>query len=249
MATSQDIRQWAIEQGIELSSKGPIAKAVKTSFYDANPDQTPAALLGTPTDELDQIDTDELFDDTPTPTPVADEQAPGAPTRKRGLFTKRTRRTGAPRGAARRSGPRASTTSLFSGVWTLAANLLGSQGLTPVARVLQFQAPVAGAILDRELRGTRADRLVQPMAKMVNKGSSIGTLVVLPLLVQVATTKPEMYPVLRPYMVDCLYRWYELAGPEMDKQAKRIEQRKEQIGVDPEQILDMIFADLEPATA
>jgi hypothetical protein len=78
---------------------------------------------------------------------------------------------------------------------------------------------------------------------MVNKGSTIGALVALPFMVQLASVKPEFFPMLRPHMVEALYRWYEVAGPEMEKQAKRMETRKAQLGgVDPEELLNMIFS-------
>lgn len=253
MATSQDIRQWAQDNGYDLSDRGRVPNNVKTDYYTANPDQRAENILtqqgGASEPETGTGDgsgatdgSDDLLGGEATP-----EQPPG--TRKRIRWGRATRTTTAgPKRRVSRGGPRASTEKVFSGIWSLAGKLLGKQGFVPTARVLQFQAPIAGVLLDKEIRGTKADSLLQPVARMVNRGSSIGTLIALPLLVQVASSRPELYPELRPYMVDCLYRWYEIAGPEMEKQAKRMEQRREAIGVDAEQVLDMIFAPVPEQT-
>lgn len=237
MASSQDIRAWAEDQGIELNPKGPIRKAVKDLYAEANPVVGPQETP--PGDVIDGEIVTEL-------APTSSEAPPRGAAGKRKLFTRKPKEP-----TSTRRGARASTESLFSGVWTLAANLLGSTGNAPVARVLQFQAPVAGALLDRELRGTKADTMVQPVARLLNKGSNVGALVALPLMVQIVSTKPELYPMLKPHMVEAMYKWYEIAGPEMEKQQKRMEQRKTQLGgVDPEEVLNMIFAvDVPDATA
>lgn len=228
MATPQDIREWAVANEIEVNPRGPIPRDVKDKYYEASgetPEEPVAASV----------------EAAPGGEPV-EQTTPGElpPASKPKLSWGRRKKTS---GTVTRKGPRQATDGLFSAIWAGAANLLGATGMVPTARVLQLQAPVAGAILDRELRGTRVDRMAQPVAKMFNRSSSVGTLVALPLMVHVVTVKPELYPAIKPHMVEALYRWYEIAGPELEKQQKKMERRKEQLGgLDPEELLNMIFA-------
>lgn len=235
MATSQDIREWATANEIEVNPRGPIPREIKDRFYEASGETAPEPVAA---DEAAPGGGSELGGNETTPGEVP-------PAAKPKLWGRR-KKTGA--AVVKRQGPRQNTEGLFSAVWSGLANILGSTGMVPTARVLQLQAPVAGAILDRELRGTRVDRMAQPVAKMFNRSSSVGTLVALPLMVHMVTVKPELYGMIKPHMVEALYRWYEIAGPEMEKQQKKMEKRREQLGgLDPEELLNMIFsADVPP---
>jgi hypothetical protein len=237
VATPQDIRNWATEHGREVNPRGPVPKDIQDAFYDQNDDQSRPE----PAPEIAPAGDDGASDEQRT-TPG--EKPPGGRTAPKTWGLRK------PGSGGKRTGPRAPTEGLFAGIWTVAANLLGATGMTPTARVLQLQAPVAGAILDRELRGTAVDRAAQPLARMMNKGSAVGSLVALPLMVQVVTMKPELYPMARPLMIEALYRWMEVAGPEMEKKTKRAAKRREQLGdMDPEAMLDMIFAADAPEAA
>lgn len=227
MATPQDIREWAVANEIDVNPRGPIPRDLKERFYSEQGIEEPLPEETAPV-------TDGVPEELTTPG-----EKPPASKPKAFSFGRRKKD---PVTSGRRSA-RTSTEGLFSSIWAGAAHLLGATGMIPTARVLQLQAPVAGAILDRELRGTRIDRIAQPAARMFNKGSSVGTLVALPLMVHAVTMKPELYEVIKPHMVDALYRWYEIAGPEMKKQQERMEKRREQFGdLDPEQLLNMIFS-------
>ena len=251
MASNQDIREWAAREGIELKAKGPLPKSVRTRYAESQG----STLLADPvnTDEIlseqgETVDAEIVTELAPTgygaPTgQTTDGETPPNTTAGRRFFGRRKGATKAPRGAARR-GPRESTETLVQGVWTIASNLLGGAGFVPLARVLELQAPVAGAILDKDIRGTKVDTLLQPIARLTNKTSNIGTLVALPLFVQVASMRPELYPALRPHMENMMYKWMELAGPEMEKRAKRMEKRKEQLGgFDAGAMLDALFGE------
>lgn len=220
MTSPSDIREWAQANGVEISPKGPIPKAIREQFY---------AESGGAPDE-----------DAPTATTevgpggvVSVETTPGEkPPRATKSRTKSPRSMGA----------RQSTETLFSGLWSIGAELLASSGMTPTARVIALQAPVAGAVLDREVRGTAVDKLAQPLARLTNKGSNIATLVALPLLVQVVTMRPELYPKLKPAMVSAMIKWYRVAGPELARKAKEMEKATEELGFDPAEMVDMLFA-------
>jgi hypothetical protein len=137
---------------------------------------------------------------------------------------------------------RASTERLVSGVWTQLARLADNVGAVPTARVLRLQAPVAGVVLDAELRGTPVDGVLQPFAKLVNKGSKVGSLLALPILVQLVTVNPHLYEQLEPYMEDCVYSYLEIAGPAMERKQKQMQKREEQTGINARDFLRTIFA-------
>lgn len=234
MATPQDIREWASANDVDVNPRGPIPRPIQDQYYEASGTDRPEPPAESPPAVADDVEPGER-------TTVGEKPPAAKPAMFRGLRKPNV-------STQKRSGPRAPTEGLFSGIWTVAANLLGATGMTPTARVLQLQAPVAGAVLDRELRGTAVDRAAQPIARMMNKGTAVGSLVALPLMVQVVTMKPELFPVVKPMMIEALYRWYEIAGPEVEKKQKRMAKRKEQLGdIDPEAMLEMIFASDVPA--
>lgn len=231
MPTPAEIREWATANGITMRPRGPIPRAIRDQY---------AAATGDTTDTVPD-DTEVLPETGPGGVAAASEVAPAPPKSTGGFLGKRK---GA--GAGRRSGPRQSAEGLLTAVWSGLAQGLARAGAVPTARVLMMQAPVAGVVLDRELRGTAADRLVQPFAKLANKGAAVGTLVALPLLVQVTTMRPELYPMLKPYMVEAMSKWCDVAGPEMERKLKQAEKRKTSLGFDPEEMVDSLFAPVEP---
>lgn len=246
MATNTDIREWGKVHAPELfKPKGPPSDRLKDAFYQEHPP------------DPDQMEFDGMSGGIADPDLLPAELPPlveGGPARELPPGTNRRRtfkdwlnrkKPKAPK-ASVRGGPRASTAKLAAGVWGIASKLLNGTSATPLSRVLALQAPVAGMIIDREIKGTLVDVLAQPVARLVNRASQVGVLFTLPILVQVVTMRPDMYEQLRPHMVDALYDWFEVAGPEIEKMAKRQEKRRQQFnggeGPTPEQLIELFFA-------
>ena len=70
----------------------------------------------------------------------------------------------------------------------------------PVGRALTFEAPVAGEKLDQLIAGTFLDRLLQPIARAGGAAKDFGGLLALPLLVGLIERRPQLYPIMEPFL-------------------------------------------------
>lgn len=178
----------------------------------------------------------------PTTTGPAAEVPPSRTGRTFGQRVKDKFSRKGKRGKGSRS--RESTEDLFSLAWTGLAKLIGVTGYYPLAKTVAMQAPVAGVILDNEIRGSLLDPLAQPAARLLARSSKIGTLMWLPMLVHACSVRPELFPRLKPMLINAIYDWQEIAGPEIKKMEDRRKQRAEESGIDPEEMLAYLFADM-----
>ncbi len=122
--------------------------------------------------------------------------------------------------------------------WGLMATLVGSKGLQPTARVLQLQAPVAGVILEDALRGTLADRLLQPIVRHADSAREVSALIGPPVIVTLLTLRPELAPQLIPILRRNLRTWLTVAGPKLKALEKREAKLLEELGLDQAEDLD-----------
>lgn len=240
MASSQDIRQWAADNGYSLKPYGPPTKVVREAFEQA---QGQVAVAGDVVDALDPDQTvwpadveDQAPADAPVPTGTPSTAGEKAPTTRKQRWRDKWRSRG--KGGVR---GRASSEKMIDLAWSQLARMFDSPAHWPTANVLRMQAPVAGAILDKELRGTPVDGMLQPLARLVNRGSSVGALVALPIMVHLVTVRPELQERLHPLMVDAVYSYLEIAGPEVERKRKQMARRAEQFGIDAEQFLQQVF--------
>lgn len=241
---NRDIRAWATSHGLELAGngRGRIPDSIKQQYRQAmgipEPDPAPAPPTGEgepPPTEQDTSASTSTGTPRRGPTPSRPKEVPP---KRSGIFDRwKSKREG--RKAAR---GRQSTERLLSSAWGGAAKLLAGFGALPLARVMEMQAPVAGALLEPEIRGSIVDSPLQPFARLMNRGSVIGALVGLPLMVQAVSMRPELYQTLHPYMVDAIWRWFEIAEPEFKKKLAQLEARKERFDIDPDALLAQIFA-------
>ncbi len=70
----------------------------------------------------------------------------------------------------------------------------------PVGRVLVMQAPFVGDIVDEAVKGTIADKLLQPIARTYETAEGLSAIVGVPLLVGMLERHPERAPVLMPML-------------------------------------------------
>jgi hypothetical protein len=89
----------------------------------------------------------------------------------------------APKRPKKFSGKRVSLDSDISDIWGFAGRRLQNTPHFPTGRMLEYQAPAAGMILDRAVAGTLPDRLIfQPIARNRDKYEDVGFLLAGPML-------------------------------------------------------------------
>jgi hypothetical protein len=114
----------------------------------------------------------------------------------------------------------------------------------PVARILDLQAPVAGIIVDDMARGTIADKILQPLARMGEKGEKLFALAGPPMLVGMMTAQPQLFPVLKPMLKMSMMSWMQISKPAMEKVQKRMETFAEDFGdIDLDAMIDGLWLD------
>lgn len=263
-----EIRAWGKENGWEIEERGRIPAALRSAWATANaggaarlPEAAAPAPNGhgpvtftipdfTPPGPPEDLPAANGHGDGAGPAP---EQPPAAPPKqsRREQIAERFRR----RPAAARPRPRRRVTleTLGGLVWTGAAQLCAKQGkFLPVANIMAFQAPVAGLVLEDALKNTMADAVLQPVARLVESGSTVGSLVGPPALVAVVCVRPELYPVARPLLAAAIKEWIITAGPKLRQLRQREEKftaemaelTGEDMTIDIDEMIDMVFAPL-----
>lgn len=186
MAGDSDIRSWARDRGINIADRGRVPAEVRQQWEQEHPNTNGSAPSVGPEPPGGHEAEPEV---TVPVTPVtAGETRPKQPKRGR-LFA---------RNPNRKRKSRVSLEQLGAAAYGIAGRALAKTRLYPVGRVLSMQAPVAGLVLEEELAGTMADRVAQPVARLMAKGGTLGALAVLPAAVAAyqLTGSPELLPVI-----------------------------------------------------
>jgi hypothetical protein len=253
---SQDIRDWAAQNGIELNRRGPIPKAVHAQYEadlngHAGEDEEPLLILPPAGDY--PLDGPTMDAEPPGPPPVpmepVAETAPQPPPRRRGSVLSRAAK---PKEAGKRKTlPRVSTETLLSAAWSVVASLAGrsSPSLVPMSRMMMFQAGTVGIVGDQALKGTVVDRVLQPLARAGEKGELAAAIIGPPVIVAVVTARPELYPVAAPVLEALVTTYLEISEPAMEKIQKRIERMESKLGgAQVKDLLASVFADVDVPT-
>ena len=126
-----------------------------------------------------------------------------------------------------------------------------------------MQAPVAGLIMEDIVKGTFADRALQPVARAEEKAEKGLALIAPPLCVvglEMAQQLPEgqrkmREAILWPLLIESMVRWDRIAGDKVEELATRVE-REAPARERAEKLAGLIFAqapgspaEAEPATA
>lgn len=229
--STTNIREWLRAEGHDVPSRGPLPAALRTLYNDAHPVSDPSPDMDPPAaQEVSAPDTRPV-----QPSPNAAK--PSAVQRAKSKWRQKSPAADRPAGRGRR---RFTTEGIFAGAWSLGARLVGvNEQLIPMAKVMSLQAPVAGVIIDDAVKGTALDRLVQPFARMSEKGTEISALLGPPLLVAMIAQRPELYSVLYQPLYSSLVAWVKLAAPalkrkraEMEKLASEMTELGAELGVE-----------------
>jgi hypothetical protein len=220
--TDADVRAWGRDQGIEMPTRGKLAPAWHEQFREAHP---------------------ELADDDEPETGDAGEQLPALASPADDDDTGETRPRdprGAPRFGRTKRAPKAKTPrrrvsleGFAAAGWAGLAGLTMHAGLGPTGRVLAMQAPVAGVIVEDSIKGTLADKVLQPIARAADSGGNLAALLGPPVLVTLMTMQPDLTPRLLPVLRMCLKQWLMTAGPALKKQQQKESRAAEALGLDP----------------
>lgn len=118
--------------------------------------------------------------------------------------------------------PRADTSPIIEHIWQGLAQATASRDV-PVSRVLAFQAPFVGGVVDDAIKGTLIDKPLQPLARLYGHSSVLGGIVGTPIIVGMIERRPELHPVLVPVLHDLV----DSMLIELAKGAKKEKQRQE----------------------
>lgn len=162
-------------------------------------------------------------------------------------------------------GKRTPAAELLSGGWGLLGTAAVRTGWDPpVGRCMQFQAPVAGDVLDRLVADTWVDRaLVQPLARHADDVEAAAALFAMPALIYAYERAPEdMLPFLSMMMHEAMRAHLTAMVPVVRKRKKREQELAKVVdelkadgslpadadGPDDaiRAVLETIFADLRP---
>lgn len=159
-----------------------------------------------------------------------------------------------PRGSSRR----ASAAPTIEDVWSALGGVAVRSGRhQPLGRCLQWQAPVAGELLDDALKGSIVDRvLLQPVAKGRGRFDALGAILGPPLIVFAIQSQPDRAEVLLPMLRSSIRSSLPLMVPAIRKvQAREAAAAAAAAelfpdlpaGADPvDAILEMMFAGWTP---
>lgn len=244
-STLHDIRVWAKENGWpEISDSGPLPPGARRA-YDAS--KTVEAEADYSTQDSQPGAQTTVDSDTEKPREEKPPQmADVTPIGKAKSFLDRAReRASVDKGiAARRSKdrkPRTSVERLIGRGWEMLSRLANPVN-PPVARVLAFQAPVAGMLLDEIVKDTVVDTVLQPIVRAEEKMELAFALIGPPLIVGALTVRPEAQPVLIPLLKESLVTWLEVAGDKIEAAKKKDEEFKAKYGDSIDEMINAIFA-------
>lgn len=259
--TTAEVRAWAERRHLlEPGGRGRIAAEIWGAFAE---EQAAAAAAGSAdapppaavTEPL-MVGVKELAADAPAGRAEERPEQPRKPLRERLHIVKADQPGSEPRKP--RTHKRVSLETIGGLAWVGISRGVAFAGDTylPVVKMMSFQAPVAGAVFEDVTRGTVADRILQPAARLAESGGAVGALIGAPLLTALVCKRPELYPQVHPMLMAAMREWVIVAGPKLREMRRREEKFAEEMGtftaefgVTVEELLGEVFAPPPPAGA
>lgn len=223
MANNHDVRVWARDNGYpDLSDAGPLPADVKQAYSAYEAELIPASG---PAEVAPQVKKPSLSDRM--------RETVQRPQRKP---TTRGRKP-----AVKTVHPRASISGIMSFAWDTLASVVEVMS-PPVAYIMEFQAPVAGDILEESVRGTLVDKVLQPIARVEGQAKTAGALIGPPLMVAMLQARPDLHKHIIPRLRSSLMSWMDVAGPKVQALKEKNEQFEKLYGTDVDEIVDGLLA-------
>lgn len=195
----------------------------------------------------------DFSDEEQRPVPVFEDEQPPVEAPKRnwrekvwGDTTPKAKTSSLERKPRKRRTP---TDGIWSTAWTAGGLALQRSGAdVPVGRVMQFQAPIVGSVLDEAIEGTFIDTLLQPIAGSGKKFKKLSAVLSLPVLVGIIERSPQTAPMLEPLLREVLREHLVALAAEAKKVRKQEEEYRKamidlgmEVGDDP---IDALMGDI-----
>jgi hypothetical protein len=181
--TDDEIRQWATATGRQVGQKGRISKELRAEYE---------RMAGDADDILPEGAVPRVLHPAPSDDPGPPEKPARAETPPRRIATRRRAgwkfweapkpSSGKGKTSSKPKYPRIPVDRLIERGWDVLARMFQPVNL-PVSRVLAFQAPVAGVMLEDVVKGTIVDLVLQPIARAEAKLEVVGALAGPPAIV------------------------------------------------------------------
>jgi hypothetical protein len=225
MANSRQIREWARDNGYEVSDAGPLSLDIRRAYNDAHDTAAPEVSV-----------TDHAPEPVEEVAPKVSDDEPVI-----GRVIKRARKAA---GSSRARGKKVARKSLVS-VISMGYEWLAIPAASvskPMAFMMQMQAPVVGEILDGPISGTILDKVLQPLASL-NEAIEPVNAVLTPLVGALLLDKfPQHTDKILPKLRTGLYSWVKVAGPHYARQEELNEEFEKLYGQDIDKVLEMLLA-------
>lgn len=238
MADTSNIREWARVNNIDLNDRGPIPKDVKEAYQarELGGDAFPAEESAPDT----PFSADGIVVEGVTDRPPKVQKSDIGSRAREALKGARSRKasSGVKKRAATR-GPRASVEAILTGIYGAFAG--GAAKFNPaVGYIMSVQAPVAGMLLEDNVKGTAVDRLLQPFAKNADRVRVGRALFLPPALVLFMQKNPEKAAFVMPLLRKSLADYIDLAGPKIVEIQKRERDFEDKYGKEVDEILSTL---------
>jgi hypothetical protein len=226
-----DIRKWALEHGESVPARGPISADLR-SRYAAEQSELE------PTDD-DFPDFGDVSEPGPPPPDAVEVKPRAIATPKRARFGFGKEKTPAQkRKAANRK--RVPVDDTIATVWRFLGGL--AKPLPATSRLMKFQAPAVGKILEPVVKDTVIDKMLQPIARTTEGAEAVAVLFGAPALVTAMQLQPQIIPLAMPALRELLIRMVRVAGPAMAESLKTERAFEAEYGGTVDDLIAMLFA-------
>lgn len=234
MANTHDIRVWARDRGIDIADSGPIPRDVRDE-YQAYLTET----VGETTIEPDESD-----ERRPAVEPTLTSKVKSVINRpKQSARPSGTRSRARKAAPAKEAKPRVGIEKWLSRAWRGLGMVVG-QASESAERMMTYQAPVAGMLLEDVVKGTIVDKALQPFARVEEKTGVVGMLVAPPLAIMMIELFPERADKIIPELRQMMASWIDVAGPKIEAMVERERNFEENYGKKIDDILADVLAPL-----
>ena len=261
--SDSDIRAWAKQtgwmdtKGRPVSDRGAVGQALRDEYSAAHNGLHPVPDYPDGMDDTDfltaEADDPDMTEAPPRPVrPKA--SSPTTPGTLAGRLRRGTRR-GKPN-AKRGKHPRVSTAELIGSAWRIAAKV--AQPLPPMYRTLRLQSVIAGPLIDDAVKGTIADTVLQPLARLGKAGETAAALIAPNVAIgamawHLAQTGGQPNPIIlqtcQEMLRHGLMAMMHVGGEAFAQQLAREREDEERYGGDVDMIMAWILAEpADPAT-